>query len=101
MAKKELASLIGPNGIVHQPPQPPLLPAAATGSSYFSFGSSAQQKHEIFNINGNNNNNSFSSFQMNPFQNQLMISSSSLPQRQTHNQFFSKKMLKEERENLD
>ncbi|PNX94613.1 LOB domain-containing protein 36-like [Trifolium pratense] len=102
-AKKELASF-------HSPPQPPLLlpPAAATGSSYFSFGSSSAQQrhHEIFNFSGNNNNNinnSFSSFQMHPFQNQLMISSSSSsqPQTQIHNQFFSKKMLKEERQNLD
>ncbi|WJX38666.1 hypothetical protein P8452_26301 [Trifolium repens] len=48
MAKKELASL---HAIVPLPPQPPLTPPAATGSSYFSFSSSsAQQKHEVFNF---------------------------------------------------
>jgi hypothetical protein len=84
MAKKELASL---HAIVPLPPQPPLTPPAATGSSYFSFSSSsAQQKHEVFNFG----DNSFSSFQMYPFQKET----------QTHNHFLSKKMLKEEKENL-
>ncbi|KAK2442345.1 LOB domain-containing protein [Trifolium repens] len=78
MAKKEIASL-----------QAIVPPAAATGSSYFSFSSSsAQQKHEVFNFNGDN---SFSSFQLYPFQKQT----------QTHNHFLSKKKLKEEKENLD
>jgi len=95
VAKKELATYVGPQIMLPTP-------MTAVSSSYFSVTSSVhQQRQEFFTFNAEN---SFSNnFQMNPFQNQLMVSSSSSSQAQSSqpiNPFLSKKVFKAERDNL-
>jgi len=100
VAKKELATYVGPQIMLPTPM------TTAMSSSYFSVTSSSsssvhQQRQEFFTFNAEN---SFSNnFQMNPFQNQLLVSSSSSSQAQPAppiNPFLSKKVFKAERDNL-
>lgn len=97
VAKKELACYVGPQIML---PSPMMPMTATSSSSYFSVASSVhQQRQEIFTFNPAEN--SFcNNFQMHPFQNQLMVSSSSTQIPQPNNPFFSKKVFKAERDNL-
>lgn len=97
VAKKELATYVGPQIMLPTP-------MTAASSSYFSVTTSSvhQQRQEFFTFNAEN---SFSNnFQMNPFQNQLMVSSSSSSSQAQSSQpidaFLSKKVFKAERDNL-
>ncbi|XP_027186721.1 LOB domain-containing protein 36-like isoform X2 [Cicer arietinum] len=113
-AKKELASFIGPQVMLPpSPPPPPLLSSPPPPNSFFP--SSQRQELFTFNIEPPSASSSSSSsshvsfpfsssstssqFQIHPFHNQLMLSSSQ--KQQPNHSFFSQKMFKSERANLE